>query len=259
MQLHHFFLIFSCFAVNSIYAQVVNIESARMQTDSVRFVLNNDFSFRYNDNDGNYIFEVSDAIYTQLKSKDFRKLYFFLGNLGLIRSKGEDFSNNWLLHLRFNYRLTQVIRIETFVQSQSNKLLDVSGRHLIAAGLRFKAISTEHIRMYLANSYMYEVEISDPLNQKFYNHRNNTYMSLSIVLSKSKINITNILYYQPLYKDFSNYNISEQFKIEVPLSEKINVNSSFYYFFDSQTPINRSQYTSNVYIGIGINLDSSNK
>lgn len=236
-----------------------------MQTDSVRFVLNNDFSFRYNDNDGNYIFEVSDAIYTQLKSKDFRKLYFFLGNLGLIRSEGEDFSNKWLLHFRFNYRLTRVIRIESFVQSQGNKLLDVSGRHLIAAGLRFKAISTEHIRLYLANSYMYEVEISDALNQNFYNHRNNTYMSLSIVLpnkeksEKNKINITNIIYYQPLYNDLSNYNISEQFRIEIPLSEKINVNSSFYYFFDSQTPNNRSQYTSNVYIGIGINLDSSNK
>lgn len=238
----------------SLCAQVVNIESARMQTDSVRFVLSNDFSFRYNDNDGNYIFEVSDAIYTQLKSKDFRKLYFFLGNLGLIRSKGEDFSNNWLVHLRFNYRLTRVIRLETFVQSQGNQLLDVSGRHLFAAGLRFKVISSERVRLYLGNSYMYEEEISDAINQQFYNHRNNAYMSLSVVLPKSKINITNILYYQPLYNDIGNYNISEQFKIEVPLSEKISVNSSFYYFFDSQTPGNRSQYTSTFYIGIGINI-----
>lgn len=258
MKLQCLLLFFSCLAANSVYTQVVNIESARMQTDSVRFVLNNDFSFRYNDNDGNYIFELSDAIYTQLKSKDFRKLYFFLGNLGLIRSKGEDFSNNWLLHFRFNYRLTQVTRIESFVQSQSNKLLDVSGRHLIAAGLRFKTISTKHMRLYLGNSYMYEIEISDALNQKFYNHRNNTYMSLSIVLPKSKINITNILYYQPLYNDIGNYNISEQFKIEIPITGKIYVNSSFYYFFDSQTPSNRSQYTSNLFIGIGIYLPSSN-
>jgi len=254
MRLNVLLLIIFCLVSSSFYSQIVNIESARMQTDSVRFVLNNDFSFRYNDNDGNYIFELSDAIYTQLKSKDFRKLYFFLGNLGLIRSKGEDFSNNWLLHLRFNYRLTRVIRIESFVQSQSNKLLDVSGRHLIAAGLRFKAVSTEHIRLYLANSYMYEVEISDILNQNFYNHRNNTYMSLSIVLPKSKINITNILYYQPLYRDIGNYNISEQFKIEIPITKTINVNSSFYYFFDSQTPNNRSQYTSTLFIGIGIYL-----
>jgi len=254
MRLHSLILIFLCFGANSLYAQVVNIESARMQTDSVRFVLSNDFSFRYNDNDGNYIFEVSDAIYTQLKSKDFRKLYFFLGNFGLIRSKGEDFSNNWLMHFRFNYRLTRVIRLETFVQSQGNQLLDVSGRHLFGAGLRFRAIATEHIRLYLANSYMYEQELSDALNQKFYNHRNNTYMSFSVVLPNSKINITNILYYQPLYRDISNYNISEQFKIEVPLGEKISVNSSFYYFFDSQTPSNRSQYTSTIYIGIGINI-----
>ena len=254
MRLLCLFLILLCLGSASLYAQVVNIESARMQTDSVRFVLSNDFSFRYNDNDGNYIFEVSDAIYTQLKSKDFRKLYFFLANFGLIRSKGEDFSNNWLVHLRFNYRLTRVTRLETFVQSQGNQLLDVSGRHLLGAGLRFRAIATERVRLYLANSYMYELEISDALNQNFYNHRNNTYMSFSLELPKSKITITNILYYQPLYRDISNYNISEQFKIEVPLNEKISVNSSFYYYFDSQTPGNRSQYTSTFYIGIGINI-----
>jgi hypothetical protein len=79
-------------------------------------------------------------------------------------------------------------------------------------------------------------------------------MSFSIQLPNSKIILTNILYYQPLYRDISNYNISEQFKIEVPLGEKISVNSSFYYFFDSQTPNNRSQHTSTIYIGIGINI-----
>lgn len=254
MRIIGLLLLSFCLGGSSLYSQIVNIESARMQTDSVRFVLGNDFAFRYNDNDGNYIFEVRDNIYTQLKSKDFRKLYFLLGNFGLIRSEGEDFSNNWLVHLRFNYRLTRVIRLETFVQSQGNQLLDVSGRHLFGVGLRFRAIATEHIRLYLANSYMYEMELSDALNQNFYNHRNNTYMSFSVELPNSKIIITNILYYQPLYRDISNYNISEQFKIEVPLSAKIGVNSSFYYFYDSQTPANRSQYTSTLFIGIGINI-----
>ena len=254
MRLLFCFFVFLFLGVSSFSAQVVNIESARMQTDTVRFVLSNDFTFRYNNNDGNYIFEVNDALYAQLKSKDFRKLYFLLGNFGLIRSKGEDFSNSWLLHLRFNYRLTGVTRLEAFVQSQGNQLLDVSGRHLLGAGLRFKVKIGDHIRLYLGNSYMYELEISDTLNQKFYNNRNNTYMSFSAVLPKSKINITNIFYYQPLYKDISNYNLSEQLRIEVPLGEKINVNTSYYYYFDSQTPNNRSQFTSTIYIGVGITI-----
>lgn len=254
MRLYCFLLFIFCVISNSLYAQVVNIESHRMHVDSVRFVLDNDFSFSYVDNDGKYIFELSDNLTTQLKSKDLRKIYFLLGNFGLIRAEDEDFANNWLIHFRFNYKVTRLFRLESFVQSQSNELLDLSGRRLIGAGVRLKLVSTANVGLYFGNSYMYEIEIGDELNQKFYNHRNNSYLSFSILLPKSEINIINTVYYQPLYNDISNYNISEQFKIVVPFSKKVNVFSLFKYYYDSITPGNRSQYTSNLFLGIGLNI-----
>ena len=48
------------------YSQLVNIESKRMQTDSIRFVLKNDFSFSYNNSDGDYIYQIGNNLSAQV-------------------------------------------------------------------------------------------------------------------------------------------------------------------------------------------------
>ena len=143
------------------YSQLVNIESKRMQTDSIRFVLKNDFSFSYNNNDGDYIYQIGNNLSAQVKSKDLKKIYFLIGNYNLIRSENQDFQNSWFLHFRFNQKISNLFRFEAFIQSLDNELLVVNSRQIIGAGLRFKFISTENARLYLGNAYMYEYEKSD--------------------------------------------------------------------------------------------------
>src|SRR6056297_1169027 len=104
-------------------AQLVNIESKRMQTDSVRFTLNADFSFNHTNNDGSQVNQIDAALTTQLKSKDLRKIYFLLGNYKLIDSGEENLQNAWFLHGRFNYKFSQLLRFESFLQGQYNQLL----------------------------------------------------------------------------------------------------------------------------------------
>jgi hypothetical protein len=235
-------------------AQLVNIESRRMQTDSIRFVLKNEISFSYNNNDGVYIYEVSNELSTQAKSKDLRKIYFLIGNYNILKSENEDFRNTWLLHFRFNYQITNLFRLESFVQSQRNKLLFISSRNLIGAGIRLKVISKEHMKLYLSNAYIYEEEKSDEIDKKFYNNRNSSYLSLSVLLPNSDVNIINTIYFQPLYKDFNDFRILEELKIEIPFSKKFNLSSSFNYYYYSSNAIKRKEYISNVKIGLGINL-----
>lgn len=225
-----------------------------MQTDSIRFVLKNDFSFGYNNNNGLYIYQVSNSLSTQVKSKDLRKIYFLIGDYSLIKSEIENYNNNWLLHLRFNFKITNLWRFETFIQSQSNKLLDVKSRTLIGAGIRLKVISSPYTKLYIANSYMYEEEKSDAMNQKFINHRNNSYLSFTKVFPESKISIINTIYFQPLYDNFDDFRIMEQLKIEVPFTKKIIFNTLFNYFYDNVTPNQRKQYTSNIKVGIGLEI-----
>lgn len=236
-------------------AQLVNIESKRMQTDSIRFVLKSDATFSYNNNDGDYIYQIEGALSTQLKSKDLKKIFFLIGNYKLIRAEEKDFQNSWFAHLRFNYKLSKMLRLESFIQSQHNELLDINSRNLIGAGIRLKLISKEHLKLYLGNAYMYEEEKSNAFNKRFYNHRHSSYISVSATFNESKLNLLNTVYYQPLYEDFGNYRILEQFKAEIPISKSLNLFTLFNYYLDSLTPEDNREYTSNISVGIGWQLN----
>ena len=254
MQLRHILLPVFLLLSLTTQAQLVNIESKRMQTDSIRFVLRGDLSGSYTDNNGNYIYLIRSSLTTQLKSKDLRKTFFVLGDYNLIRSGDQDFNNSWFAHLRFNYKLTKLFRLEAFVQSQRNKILDVNYRNLIGAGIRLKLISKENAKLYWGHTYMYEEEVSDVLNKQFYFHRHSTYLSMSASFAKDIISLTNTLYYQPLYADFSDFRILEQFKTNVAVTEKLSFFTLLDYFYDSFTPQERKQFSSKFSVGIGIRL-----
>ncbi len=244
------FLLMSNIAI----AQLVNIESKRMQTDSIRFVLKNDFSFKYTNNNGKYISQFNNALSTQAKSKDLRKIYFLLGNYHLIRTANQDFRNSWFLHLRFNYKLTDLFRIESYIQGQNNELLDINERYLAGTGIRFKLIGREHLRMYLATAYLYEEEISDELDQQNFNHRNSSYFSITASSPNDKIILINTAYFQPLFKDFNDYTFLDQLKIELKINKQIHVFGIGSYYYDNITPRERAQYSTDIRFGFGLKL-----
>jgi len=249
-----FLIVFTLMFVSISNAQLVNIESKRMQTDSLRFVLRSDFSFSYDNYDGDYIYRIGSSLSTQVKSKDLKKIYFLLGNYNLIRSEAKDFQNTWFLHLRYNQKLSNLFRFEAFMQSQNNQLLEINSRNLIGVGLRFKLISKENVKLYLGNAYMYEEEKSDAFSIKEYNHRNSTYLSISATIAESNVDITNTIYFQPLYKGFSDFRVLEQLKIDIPLSKILSLYTLLDYYHDNLTPSGGSQFSTNISIGLGIKL-----
>jgi len=235
-------------------AQLVNIESRRMQTDSIRFVLNADFSFNHTNNDGVEVNQLDAIVTSQVKSKDLKKIYLLLGNYKLIDADEKNLQNSWFLHGRFNYKFNALLRLEAFIQGQYNELLVVEQRNLVGLGLRVKWMDKENFTGYAGNSYLYEMEHSDEAGTTEYNHRNSTYLSLSYFPKSNRFSLANTLYYQPLYEDFSDFRILEQFRLDVPLSSWFKVFALFNYYLDSDTPLGSREYTSNFNFGIGISL-----
>lgn len=235
-------------------AQLVNIETKRIQTDSIRFVLNADFAFHHLNNDGISVNQINGTLTTQFKSKNLKKTYLFLGNYKLIDADEDNLQNSWFLHARFNYKFNELLRFEGFLQGQYNQLLVVEQRNLIGAGLRMKWINRKYFSAYLGNSYMYEVEYSERAGTTNYNHRNSTYLSLSYLSQSKRFSITNTFYYQPLYKNFEDYRILEQFRLDIPMAEWFKVFMIYDYYFDSQTPLNTKEFTSQLQIGVGFNF-----
>ena len=225
-----------------------------MQTDSTRFVLSSDLLFNYTNNNGEYILQIGSNLSTQFKSKDLKKTYFFIGNLNLIRSADQDFQNSWFLHARYNQKLSNITRLEAFIQNQNNKKLTINRRNLVGLGLRFKVISSKLTNVYFGNSYMYEIEEITTPNQKFRNHRNSSYLSLNHSFSKINLTITGTLYFQPLYRTINNHRILSQFKASIPLTKKISFSALYNYSvinFSSDLTDNRS---SNIRLGFTLRI-----
>lgn len=197
---------------------------------------------------------MSGTLTTQLKSRDYKKIYLFLGNYKLIDAEEGNLQNTWFLHGRFNYKVNELLRLEAFVQGQYNGLLVVEQRNLIAGGVRIKWMDKENFTGYLGNSYMYEMEYSDQAGTTDYNQRNSTYLSLSYFPKNQRFSIANTVYYQPLYRDFEDYRILEQFRLDIPLSEWFKVFVIYDYYFDSKTPLNTQEYTSQLQVGLGLSF-----
>ena len=242
-------LILSCF-LNRVNSQLINIESQRMQNDSVRFALKSDLLFNYTDNNGSYIVQIGSNIATQLKAKDLRKTYFFIGNYNLIRSKDEEFQNSWFFHLRYNQKLSKLFRLEAFLQNQNNRQLTITSRNLIGVGARLKFISTENGKAYFGNSYMYEIERIGETEQQFYNHRNSSYLSLSQHFTKTNLDLIGTVYFQPLYTNISNHRILAQLKAELPISKRLSFSALYNYFFANFPQSATSDYSSNLKLGL---------
>lgn len=245
-----FLLLFIC----KVNAQLVNIESKRMQKDSVRFALKSDLLFNYTDNNGAYILQIGSNITTQLKSRDLKKILFFIGNYNLIRSKDEDFQNSYFFHLRYNHKITDFLRLEGFIQNQNNTLLTISNRNLAGVGVRLKLISQDHAKVYFGNAYMYEIEKLVDSEDRFYNHRNSSYLSATYSFPKTRLDFTGTVYFQPLYRYIANHRVLSQLKAEMPLTGHLSISALYNYSYSSFSTTTESDRSSNLKLGLTFSL-----
>jgi hypothetical protein len=231
-------------------AQLVNIETKRMHSDSTRFVLKSDLLFNYTDNNDVYVLQFDSNITTQFKSKDLNKTYFLVLNYNLVRTEEKDVQNAWFLHARYNRELSELFRLEAFIQNQNNTQLTIIRRNLVGVGLRLKLINTERTNVYFGNSYMYEIEQLNGMDQWFYNHRNSSYLSLNQSFKKIHLDLIGTAYFQPLYRDLGNHRVLGQFKAEIPLTNHISLSALYNYFFTNFSSELQNDLSSTINVGI---------
>ncbi|NND52919.1 MAG: DUF481 domain-containing protein [Flavobacteriaceae bacterium] len=230
--------------------------------------------FSYDNNDGAYIYKIGGnigALY-KFRSKNDRNdelnnKLFFLANYNLNRSEGQDFNNKWFLHLRYNKEIPNFpskdirIRLEGFLQTQKNDLLSINERSVLGAGIRLKLVEDmegkNSFHLYIGSAYMYEIEHTNSLNLDTYNHRNSSYLTANFDFGEDKLQLVNTIYYQPLFQDFQNYRLAEEFSAEMPLSHSLSFKTTFTYFLNNKTPLGDAEFTS--HIGLGFTYDFKKK
>lgn len=219
------------------HAQLVNIESQRMQTDSVRVAGNAGLEYSYQKTNGIASSHFHATSSFQFKSKSLKHIYLVLGNYDLAKSFGMTSNHAGFGHLRYNYKINKWFRWEVFSQIQFNELLSLKSRVLGGTGARFKVNKGKLFKTYIGVASFYEYEeVRQPgfaVNQGV---RMSNYGVVSWQFPKNKGEFTSVTYYQPLFSNFGDFRINSQNALILNINKYIAFTVAFNYFIDSNPP-----------------------
>ncbi len=244
-------LLLVVFNASALFSQLVNIESRRMQTDSVRFAGNANLTFNFQKTNDVTLNVFKASLNAQLKSKNLKHILLVLGKYDLSSSNKLTINNSGFSHLRYNYQYNKWLRWETYTQLQFNELLSLKYRFLAGMGTRFKLNHGEVVKTYLGVSALYEYEqIQDIQRTVNSDIRMSNYFVISIKFPKNVGEFTSTTYYQPLFKQFKDYRLTNESLVQLNISKQLSFITSVYYFFDFNPPNGVKQSTISVKNGL---------
>ena len=127
-------------------SQIVNVESSRMQSDTVGWKGGVGAGVSLTQNTEK-IFQLNLEAQLQYKTSRDRGIWMILGNLGLLKIGGDRFVSDDLIHIRYNKKVNEWLRWEVFGQYQNNIVTQIDSRTLFGTGPRFKPVSYTHLTL----------------------------------------------------------------------------------------------------------------
>jgi len=225
-----FFFLIGCTAMKS-SAQIVNIESSRMQSDTVGWMgkIGAAASFAQNTEK---IFDANLEAHLQYKTTNDQGLWLILGNFGFLKINSDRFKSDGLVHLRYNRKVNEWLRWEFFGQYQNNVITQIDSRILLGTGPRFKLIKLDIFHLYAATLLMYERENERTKPVIKHNDiRSSSYISFTW-LPRKNIEMISTTYFQPLLKKFSDYRIMNQTSFNVKATPHFGLSVKWNYLHD---------------------------
>ena len=213
-------------------AQIVNIESARMQSDTVGWMGGAGAAMSLTQNT-QQVFGVDLSAHLQYKTSNDQGLWLILGDYNFLRIGGEKYISNGFGHLRYNKKVNAWLRWEFFTQLQNNQVTQIDSRFLLGTGPRFKIFKTEIFRLYAASLVMYESEKerTEPVI-KHEDIRSSSYVSFTFI-PKENIQVISTTFFQPLLKNFSDYRILNQASLKVKAGKHFGLSLKWNYLHDT--------------------------
>lgn len=220
-----------CFAC--VQAQIINVESKRLNGTKQGWAGNIDLNLNYIKNTKE-IWQFGNRIGLEYLAGKNR--YLILNDVSIISAAGSDLVNRGYLHLRHNYQwnLESPFTLESFEQIQYNSVQKITFRNLTGGGIRFKVLGNDSVNLNIGVAAMYEVEeLTDKTRE--YNFRGSNYVSFNWQLS-SRVGIKTIWYYQPKWNDFADFRISGESALTMSITTKLSFLTIFDLLYDSRPP-----------------------
>ncbi len=207
-----FYCLFLILLPANIFSQIKNIEDVRMDLDS-----NGLFGgvFWTGKLDQDKLFKIDIKSGANLAYKKDKHLFMGLGSLSYEKSDESVTDETAYVHFRYNYLQRKKIAEEIFYQATLDRTLGVDRRIVYGGGLRFTIDSCLQLG-FLVMGEKEKLVIGKTLNTT----RMSDYISLRFKF-KDKVEIRNVLYYQPSLSIFKDYRVSNESKMILDLSKKI--------------------------------------
>ena len=223
-------------------AQIVNVESRRIQTDTTGWA----GSFGGNINLSKNVDQVfSASAFAHLQYKNSKNLYLFLGDYSFLKGAQKKYTDNTFFHLRYNHKFSNLIRWEVFTQLQTNKITKIDNRFLAGTGPRFKLSGSGMLQVYLGVLFMYEYErelVDPPVSH--HNVRNSSYLAFTLKPT-SNLEIISTTFYQPRLDHLGDFRILNQESANLAITQKLSATINWNYLYDHfpVAGIPKSNYT----------------
>lgn len=213
------------------YTQIVNIESRRIYTDTTGWAGSFGGGFNLSEN-VDRVFSANGFAHVQYKTK--KDLYLVLGDYSFLKGEDTKYSDNMLLHLRYNRELNDFLRWEVFTQLQNNKVSKIDLRWLAGSGPRFKLVGSALLHLYVGVLVMYEYEkelVDPPVYES--RVRNSSYIALTLKPT-STLEIISTTFYQPAFDQWSDFRIFNQESVVLGVTKKLSATINWTYLYDSE-------------------------
>ncbi len=228
-----FLILFSYLSTISLSAQVINVESLRIRTDTTGWFGEVLLGGQLKNSETKVI---SANFKSVLEYKAKKSLFLFTGNYNFLAGNKEKLTDDFIAHLRYNYKLNPWIRWELFTQIQQNEILKIQERWLTGTGPRLKLADRDKFRAYLGILAMYEIEreTNDANSGLIYRDwRNSDYFSFTVDLSET-LELISTTYYQPLFSDLNDYRVLTNNELNVKAGKRFSVSLSYIMLYDSR-------------------------
>jgi len=234
-------------------SQIVNIESARMQSDTVGWMGGGGLGIALTQNTQK-IFGADAEAHLQYKTSRDQGLWLILGNFSFLKVGNDKFINNDFLHLRYNKKVNPWLRWEVFGQYQNNSVTQIDSRVLVGTGPRFKLVKTPTWRLYAASLVMYEreKELTEPVI-RHNDIRSSSYISFTFT-PQGNLELISTTFFQPLFKKLSDYRILNQITLKSKISEHFSLSVKWNYLHDRFPAGEAPRTTYNLGVGVDFEL-----
>lgn len=233
------------------FAQIVNVESQRLETDTTGLFGNFGAGFLFVKN----VVEVINVnVNGYLEYQTPKSIFIGLGSYNFLRGNGQSLYDNTFYHVRYNYKINKWMQWEAFTQLQHNDITGIKLRRLAGTGPRFRLAGSKKISLHVATAAMYEYE-REKTNPIIYHNdiRSSSYLSLNYKPSENT-SFNGTVFYQPLFRDAHDYRVLNELSAKFKIVKNLSFKVTWYYLHDSKPAANTPKFNYSISNGIEYSL-----